>query len=231
MTRRPKLTVETIAAGLHPLIVPIDWIEELPGNPRRGRVEAIRRSVQAFGLRKPVVVRRTGEVDGHPIGYATSGNHTLKALREMGWEYVAALWVDESEEEAYAWSLADNRSHDLGAYDPDDIAAVIARLGARTDLLDATGYDADAITRIAAATTAGTLGPAGNSGGGDGGGLEPGPRGLGTPVISTTIVFDDEEQQQSWYAFVRMLREEYGDAETLAERLHLYIAERVLADA
>lgn len=115
-------------------------------------------------------------------------------------------------------------------YDPDDLGAVIARLGSRTDLIESTGYDADAISRIAAATTAGTLGPAGNSGGGDGGGLEPGPRGLGTPVISTTIVFDDEEQQQSWYAFVRRLREEYADAETLAERLHLYITEYVTAE-
>lgn len=222
MTRRPKLGTETIAHDLLPLVVPIGWLEELPGNPRRGRVDAIRRSVEAFGQRKPIVVRKTGEVDGHPVGYVSAGNHTLRALRDMGWQWVAVIWVDETEEESFAWSLADNRSHDLGAYDPDDLSKVIARLGDRPDLL-AAAFDAAAIARLNDTPRgdglstpdlgAGAVGSAG--------------LGLTPPVASTVIVFDNDDQQANWFRFVAFLRVEYAACDTLGERLACYIADHI----
>lgn len=229
MTRRPPdpatlLTVENILPGLHPLITPLAWIETLPGNPRRGRVDAIARSYDRFGQRKPLVVRVTGEVDGHPVGYTEAGNHGLQAMRDrLGWSYGAVVWVDESEHEAFAFSLADNRSHDLGAYDMNELAAGIAALSALPDLLSDAGFDGDAVARIARQTTVGALGQA--QGDDEGSGM--GNRGLGTPVVSTTIVFDDGVQQQVWYSFIRHLKGLYPDADTTGERLQLFIQNEV----
>lgn len=207
MTRRtaPLLTNEVILEGLQPLIVPLDWILPMAGNPRRGKVEAIARSVRRFGQRTPIVVRRTGEMDGHPVGYAVKGNHTRQAMVEkLKWTYAAVVWVDEDEQTASAYSLADNRSHDLGSYDEDDMARMIASLSDVPELLVDAGFDASALERLSRNTTPGALARA--DGGAEPTSLDDGvPRGLGTPVIATSIVFDDQSQQDQWYRFIRFL--------------------------
>lgn len=52
-------------SGVHPaladLAVPLVNLVPLPGNPRQGDVDAVARSYAAFGQRKPLVARRTGE--------------------------------------------------------------------------------------------------------------------------------------------------------------------------
>ena len=219
----PTLTVENILPGLMPLVVPLEWVRALPDNPRRGKIDAIARSYKRFGMRKPLVARMTGQEDGHPVGYAEAGNHQRAAMIEMGWKYAAVLWVDEDETEAFAFSLADNRTHDLGTYDADSMGAAIAKLTGAPDLLTAAGFDADAISRIARQTTVGALGQA--EGADQGSGMES--RGLGTPVVATTIVFDDATQQASWYTFVRHLRDEYPDCQTMGERIGLYVADHI----
>lgn len=231
MTRRTAnlLTNEIILEGLHPLIVPLDWIKPMAGNPRRGKVEAIAKSVRRFGQRTPIVVRKTGEEAGpngvmHPVGYAVKGNHTRQAMVEkLKWTYAAVVWVDEDEQTASAYSLADNRSHDLGSYDEDAMATMVLSLRSVPELLDDAGFDARALERLARNTTPGALDRA--DGGSEPSGLDDGvPRGLGTPVIATSIVFDDEDQQKEWYRFIRFLRGEYPDAETTGERLAAYIS-------
>jgi hypothetical protein len=42
-------------------------------------------------------------------------------------------------------------------------------------------------------------------------------------TIQFNIVFDHEEQQNDWYSFVKHLKGEYPEAETLGERLQLFI--------
>jgi len=221
MTARRKMPTfehgENIAADLLPLVVPLTWIHQLPGNPRRGKVDALKKSYARFGQRKPLVVRRTEEVDGHPEGYTEAGNHGVQAMAALGWEYAAVVWVDESEEEAWAFSLADNQTHELGSYDPQLLGEAIARLTDTPDLLLDAGFDADSLTRLA---NAAALRPEA--------GHEPlESRGLGTPIVSTTIVFDDEAQQSLWYQFVRHLREQYPDSETTGERIALYVMDHV----
>jgi len=48
-------------------------------------------------------------------------------------------------------------------------------------------------------------------------------RNIGTPTISYTIIFDDDVQQQSWFDFVRGLKPLYPEAETVAERILLFV--------
>lgn len=125
-----------IPDDLSGLLFPVEDLHELPGNPRRGDVEAVKRSYVRFGQRKPIVARK--DEDGRAV--VVAGNHQLKAVRELGWEQVAVVWADDlTEDEARGFALADNRVADLGGYDDADLLALLGSVD-DTDLLAATGY-------------------------------------------------------------------------------------------
>lgn len=98
-----------IHPDLLPLAVPVERLRTLKGNPREGDVEAVARSLAKFGQRKPVVAQvSSGEI--------TAGNHTYLAAKSLGWTEVAVVWVEEDDASAKAFSLADNRSAELGGF-------------------------------------------------------------------------------------------------------------------
>lgn len=122
-----------IAPGLQSLAHPVDGLQLLPGNPRRGDVDAVARSLERFGQRKPIVARRDGTV--------VAGNHTLQAVQRLGWPEIAVVWVDDDDATAKAFALADNRTAELGGYDDEALAAMVSEVGAvDMELLGAAGY-------------------------------------------------------------------------------------------
>ncbi len=132
-----------IVSGLEPLAVDIDALQLLPGNPRRGDVAAVSRSLDAFGQRKPIVALRDGTV--------IAGNHTLQAAQSLGWEKIAVVWVDDDDATAKAFALADNRTAELGDYDDQALADLIAAVAeADADLLAASGWTSDDLTELLA---------------------------------------------------------------------------------
>ena len=42
-------------------------------------------------------------------------------------------------------------------------------------------------------------------------------------TIQYNIIFDHEEQQSDWYTFIKYLKDKYPDAETVAERIQLFL--------
>ena len=121
-----------IAPDLQPLAQPIDTLHTLEGNPRRGDVEAVARSYDQFGQRKPIVARRDGTV--------IAGNHQLLAARLLGWPEIAVVYVDDDDLTAKAYALADNRVGDLGGYDSFDLEQMLSEVSVDPSLLEATGY-------------------------------------------------------------------------------------------
>lgn len=114
----------------------VDDLKLMPGNPRKGDVEAVKRSYARFGQRKPIVVL--------PDGTVTAGNHQLLAARSLGWKEIAVVVSDDDEQTAKAFALADNRTSDLGHYDNDLLADLLSSVATDPELLLATGYtDAD----------------------------------------------------------------------------------------
>lgn len=106
--------METVWEGpevLRPFLVAVDELEPFPGNPRRGDVAVISDSLKRFGQVKAIVTNGARIV---------AGNHLRQAAVELGWTHIAAIENEfASEEEARAYLLADNRTHDLGpGYDP-----------------------------------------------------------------------------------------------------------------
>lgn len=104
-----------IAKDLEALAVPLSQLKPAERNPRKGDVEAIKKSYERFGQRKPIVVARgTSEI--------VAGNHQYLAARELGWKKIAVVWVDDDPETQAAYSIADNRIGQLGEW---DVAALI----------------------------------------------------------------------------------------------------------
>jgi len=133
-----------IQNDLRGLAYPTDDLQLLPGNPRRGNVEAVARSLEAFGQRKPVVARRGDRV-------VIAGNHTLQAARVLGWAEIAVVWVDDDEVTSKAFALADNRTAELGDYDEGLLAELIGEVGSvDAELLVASGWSEDAVAELVA---------------------------------------------------------------------------------
>lgn len=119
--------------------VAVDDVTVHPDNPRVGDVDAIVESLKAHGQYRPIVVSgRTNRV--------LAGNHTLKAVRRLGWDEVAAVFVDVDEDGERRILLADNRTADLASYNLD---ALTATLGSLPDL-DGTGFTADDLLSLEA---------------------------------------------------------------------------------
>jgi len=122
-----------IAESLQALAVPVESLKPLEGNPRRGDVKAVARSLERFGQRKPVVALRDGTV--------LAGNHLLAAALELGWPELAVTWADDDQATARAFALADNRTAELGTFDLGDLAAMAAEVyAADPALLEAASY-------------------------------------------------------------------------------------------
>jgi hypothetical protein len=131
-----------IAADLTSLAFAIDQLQLLPGNPRRGDIEAVKRSLDAFGQRKPIVVRRSDNV-------VIAGNHTLQAAQALGWDEIAVVWVDDDDVTSKAFALADNRTAELGDYDEEALADLINDVGSlNPGLLESSGWDDKAVQEL-----------------------------------------------------------------------------------
>jgi hypothetical protein len=137
-------------------LVPLADLERFPGNPRRGQVDEIAESLRRFGQVRPILT------DGRRI---VAGNHTYLAAERIGWTHISA--VDEqfqSEGEARAYLLADNRLPELGNYERSQLAALLGELeegghwegtGYNIDDLEDLRAELDAIERTEAAPFAG----------------------------------------------------------------------------
>jgi ParB-like chromosome segregation protein Spo0J len=124
--------------ALRQFLIRIDDLEPFPGNPNRGNVEAIRRSLRRFGQYAPIT---TDADNGRRI---VAGHHVRLAAKEEGWTHIAAVPHEFRDiDEARAALLADNRIAELG--DGQDTELLIAQLQslAEIDALEGTGYTSD----------------------------------------------------------------------------------------
>jgi ParB-like chromosome segregation protein Spo0J len=108
---------------------PVSSLSTLPGNPRRGDVEAVAASLKRFGQRKPIVARASDRV-------VIAGNHTLQAAVSLGWDEVAVSFVNDDESTSQAYALADNRISDLSSYDDQALLDLLESV----EIFDGTGY-------------------------------------------------------------------------------------------
>ncbi len=105
-------------------------LREHKDNARQGNVAELKRSLQRSGQYKPIVVNKR-------TGYVIAGNHTLRAIQELGWDSVAFVELDVDVATETRIMLADNRIGDEGAY---DTAALIGLIESLNEDFEGTGY-------------------------------------------------------------------------------------------
>ena len=193
------------AEALYPFLVAIGDLEPFEGNPRRGDIGTIQRSLRRFGQVRPVAI----DGDGRTI---VAGHHVVMAASEEGWSHVAAVpnaFANESEARAYL--LADNRIHDVGSgYDTALLAAQLQALVEQPGGLEGTGYtndDLDSYLAQLAEDPGPVLPPAGDS--------QRDP----SDTVEVVLVFSREQRDQfeAWAKIVARERGTHGVSETVYE--------------
>lgn len=121
--------------------VPIEGLKPFPGNPRKGNVNEIAKSLKRNGQFKPIVVQKS-------TNYVLAGNHTKLGAERLSWSHLDAVIIDVDDEEALRIMLADNRTNDLATYDMEALGKILDQV--KTDPVG-TGYDDDDLKLILAA--------------------------------------------------------------------------------
>ena len=116
-----------IHPSLQHLVVPIHTLHPDPRNARRHdarNLAAIKASLRKFGQRLPIVVQREGMI-------VRAGNGRLQCAKDLGWTEIAAVIVDETDVDAVAFAIADNRTAELATWDPAQIRALLQDYAAK----------------------------------------------------------------------------------------------------
>lgn len=102
-----------IIKDLLPLAVPIDSIDEHDNNPMDHpdpNLQAIAKSLDTYGQRRPIVVNKT-------TNKIEAGNGTRRAAKEiLGWTEIAAVYVEDDADAEIGFVIADNRTAQLSKW-------------------------------------------------------------------------------------------------------------------
>jgi hypothetical protein len=123
--------------------VAVKKLQGYKNNPRIGNIEKIAESLEANGQFRPIIVRReTSEI--------LAGNHTWKAAQSLGWDTIKVSYVENlTDEQAARIVIADNRLPDLGEYNSEALAELLASVVMEDGTgLAGTGYEASEVESI-----------------------------------------------------------------------------------
>ncbi len=199
--RRTKpLDVAALIDKMKLVTIPTDKLTPYAKNPRinDGGVDAVANSIRKFGFVNPIVV--------HGANNEIINGHTrLKAAKRLGLRRVPCLRGDHlTDAEIRALRIADNKTHELTAWDDGLL---------RLEVADLPDFDF-ADFGFAPPATDGT-----DETEGDGASADAGDGSQNYSIVYE-IVFDDESQQDRWFKFLRKIKAAYGGGgETIAEQL------------
>lgn len=132
------MSIENISQELSKLKVNMKGLKQRKNNPRRGNIEAIKESLQVNGQYRPIIInKKTNEI--------LAGNHTYKAAKELGWEEIAATYVNVNNKQADKIVLVDNKTSDLAEYNLDELLKSVENLEGD---FEGTGFNEDYFSKI-----------------------------------------------------------------------------------
>lgn len=163
------------------------------------QISEIMASIQEFKFINPIVIADNVIIAGHG---------RLEAAKRLKLDEVPCIDVSHlSEGQQKAYRITDNRLPEKAPWDNELLAVELEELSGLPDLnVEITGFDKEAIADMILAN---------DQEEGDG-------PGLGNPVIAYEIVFEDVNQQDRWYSFLRYLKR-HIEGETTAERLDTFL--------
>ena len=172
------------------------------------QVAQIAASITEFGFLNPILVDSNDGI--------VAGHGRLSAARELALDVVPVVVLDHlTEAQKKAYILVDNKLAENASWNEELLQEEIVALNLQDFDISILGWDEDEIREIMEYDSA--------FGEGDGDGES---RGLGgEPVIQYNIIFDNEQQQQIWFDFLKDLRRTQSDDTTIAEKIINFIEE------
>lgn len=122
--------------------VDIHSLEGFPDNPRNSSLDGIKESLKKHGQYRPLTVNKNNN-------QVLTGNHTWEAMKELGMDKCAVMFVDVDEITAKKIVLVDNRTNELATYNKEIMVDILAEFMELGELLG-TGYSADEVDDIMA---------------------------------------------------------------------------------
>ena len=173
------------------------------------QVAQIAASITEFGFLNPILVDSNDGI--------VAGHGRLSAARELALDVVPVVVLDHlTEAQKKAYILVDNKLAENASWNEELLQEEIVALNLQDFDISILGWDEDEIREIMEYDSA--------FGEGDGDGES---RGLGgEPVIQYNIIFDNEQQQQIWFDFLKNLRQSQPDDTTIAEKIINFIEEK-----
>ena len=135
---------EYIIDQLKPLAVPIGSVKPDPQNARlhnEANKKAIKKSIEGFLQRKPIVVNKN-------TGIIEAGNGLYQEMKDLGATEIAAVFVDDDDNQAKAFAIMDNRSGELSEWDLPNLKDVLQELDSGALDMDLTGFNEMAIEQL-----------------------------------------------------------------------------------
>tara|TARA_R100001460_G_scaffold25771_1_gene51955 strand:+ start:5027 stop:5635 length:609 start_codon:yes stop_codon:yes gene_type:complete len=120
--------------------VDIDTLNEYPDNPRQGDIYKISESLNQHGQYRPLTVNKRDMT-------ILTGNHTWKAMKQLGWKTCIVTYVDVDEAQAKKIVLVDNRLGDIAGYDDELLSKMLQEIVDSGDFLG-TGFNAKEIDEL-----------------------------------------------------------------------------------
>lgn len=183
--------------------IQISDLSPFPHNPTThsdDQIAVLVASIQEYGFRGSITVDET-----HTI---LAGHGRVEAAKLAGLDKLPCMIADGlSPAQKQAYVLADNKIASMAGLDVGILEMAIDNLIEDGFDVDLTGYKEWEIAQLLEDEKQSSEG-----GGGEG-------NGSGGPVISVTVVFDNEQQKEKWYAFMRILKQEFPDALSAGQRL------------
>lgn len=136
---------ENIIESLKPLETDIKTIKTDPKNARKHNdrnLETIKKSLEAYGQRKPIVVNAQNDT-------IEAGNGLYLAAKALGWETIAVVYVNDSEVTSKAYGIMDNQSALLSEWDLPTLKDLLQEVDDNNVDIELTGFTMDELEDMA----------------------------------------------------------------------------------
>jgi hypothetical protein len=202
-----KKNAVTVHMGKKLQFWPLAKLKPYDKNPRTHSPEQIDKLaglILEFGFTRPVLVDEKGGI--------LAGHGAMKAAEKLGMAKVPVVELTHlTPAQKRAYIIADNQVGLESDWDEDLLRGELQALAAEHGDLSTTGIGQDELDRLLADMDGGGAAEGGGRGGG-----------MGVPVISYNIIFENAAQQELWFAFLKFLKVKHpGD--TLGARLASFV--------
>jgi hypothetical protein len=163
------------------------------------QVNQIAKSITEFGWTNPVLIDKENTI--------IAGHGRVMAAEQLGIVDIPCIRLENlSDAQKRAYVIADNKLAENAGWDNELLKLELHALSEINFDLEVIGFEPAELSTIMFDDPVGESSYDGSN-----------------FIVQYNIIFDDEEQQDKWFQFLRYLKDKYPNKETIGERLSTYI--------